>query len=58
MNNEVYDGVEKFLLEDKRFIKSKGKIFIKEVCMLVALKNRKIKMTREICKKSVFGKYV
>ena len=42
MNNEIFRGVKNYLLEEKRFIKAKGRIFEKEVCTLVALNVSKI----------------
>ncbi len=42
MNNDIFKGVKIYLLEEKEFIRKKGKKFEKEVCTLVALNVSKI----------------
>ena len=52
MQNDILNGVEKFLPDEKEFIKKKGGIFKKEVCILVSLdkieRKRLSKMIRKI----------
>ena len=36
LTNILFDSIEKYLLEEKRFISSKGRIFKNEVCELIA----------------------
>ena len=42
MNKAIFEGLKKYLLDEKEFIKDKGIIFEKEVCGLVALNVTKV----------------
>ena len=44
MNTQIFEGVQKYLLEEKLFINKKGGIFRNEICSLLALSNRKIEI--------------
>ena len=42
MNNDIFRGVKNYLLDQKKFISQKSRIFEKEVCVLVALNVSKV----------------
>ena len=49
VTNELFDGIEKFLIADKTFINQKWKIFKNEQCGLVALEKLKdVSMNKEL----------
>ena len=51
MTHELFDGIEKYLLNEKVFIQKKGKIFRNEVCGLIALQQlRKTSLKKDMRK--------
>ena len=56
MQNDIFDGIEKFLLENKKFITEKGKIFRNDICILVLLKLKNKTLSKEIRK--IFQQYM
>ena len=53
MSRDIYTGVKNYLLEEREFIRQKGKIFKDEVCSLLSLKLRKMDIDDVIGK--IFG---
>ena len=45
---ELFENIEIFLKKEERFLKSKAKIFQQEICNLVSLKERKVKIEKEL----------
>ena len=54
MNEDIFKGVKTYLLEEKKFIRAKGKMFEEVVCTLVALKVGKINVESFVMK--IFAK--
>ena len=64
MNDQLFDSVEKYLIESKSvdsrgrtFLQAKGGIFRKEVCSLVALRDRNISLQETIRRTFLFNLY-
>ena len=57
MNNDIFRGVKNHLLEEKKFISQKGRIFEKDVCVLVALNVSKVKVEPIVIKKFAENMY-
>ena len=48
MHKQLFDAIEKYLLQEKDFIKAKAGMFRDEVCNLLTLKTKKISLQRKI----------
>ena len=57
MNDEIFEGVEKFLIKEQRFIKSKGGRFRSEICSLVLLQLNRISFKKRIRKIFMMNMY-
>ena len=58
MKDDLFDGIAKYLIKEKKFIHSKGRIFKNEVCGIMALKKVKDISLRKNIYKIYFENFV